>query len=128
MEALYHVWFSTKGRKPVLDGDIGEDAKRLLTEIAERTGIGLIEIEALADHVHLLVAVTGERTLPAVMHQLKGTSARFIFLKYPELKLDLRHNSLWQKGCGWRRVAASEVPGVRNYIRTQQDRDLRRDS
>ena len=38
MEVLYHVWFSIKGRKPVLDGEIGEDAKRLLTETAERTG------------------------------------------------------------------------------------------
>jgi putative transposase len=86
-----------------------------------------MEVEAIADHVHLLVEVTGAQTLSSIMHELKGATARAVFLKYPELKLDLAHNSLWQKGYGWRKVAHSEVPAVRSYIRTQRDRPLRRD-
>lgn len=125
MEALYHVWFSTKGRKQALDGDVGDDVKRLFVETAERTGIRLLEVEVAGDHAHLLVVVGETKTLPSVMHQLKGATARFIFLKYPELKLDLGHNSFWQKGYGRRRLAPSEVPAVRNYIRTQRDRPLR---
>ena len=78
VEGLYHVWFSTKGRKQALEGELGDDARRLLIETAQRTGIRLLEVEVLADHAHLLVAVTGSQTLPSVMHQLKGTSARYI--------------------------------------------------
>jgi putative transposase len=128
VEGLYHVWFSTKGRKPVLDGEIGVDAKRLLIEIARATRTELIEADAIADHVHLLVRLSGRQTLSSVMHRLKGTSTRHVFLRYPELKLDLGHNSLWQKGYGWRKIAAAEVPAVRNYIRTQVERPLRHDA
>ena len=125
MEALYHVWFSTKARKPVLEDEIGDEAKRLLIETAQRTGIRLLEVEVVTDHVHLLVAVTGAQTLPSVMHQLKGASARFIFLKYPDLKWDMGSDSFWQKGYGWRRITPAEVPVVGRYIRTQRDRPLR---
>jgi putative transposase len=79
----------------------------------------------VADHAHLLVALTGTQTLPSAMHQLKGASARFIFLKYPELKLDMGHDSFWQKGYGFRRLDPSEVSGVPRYIRTQGARPLR---
>jgi putative transposase len=125
MEGIYHVWFSTKGRKQALEGELGNDARRLLTEIAQRTGIRLLELQVTPDHVHLIVAVTGTQTLPLVMHQLKGASARFIFLKYPELKLDLGHDSFWQKGYGFRKVDPKEVAMVARYVRTQVIRPLR---
>ena len=126
MEGLYHVWFSTKGRKPALEGEVGEDIKRLLVEIAQRTRIQLLEAEVVVDHAHLLVAVTGNQKLPSIMHQLKGASARVLFLRYPELKVDMEHESFWQRGYGWRRIGVDEVSGVRAYIRTQRQRPLRR--
>jgi putative transposase len=125
VERICHVWFSTKGRKVALEGELGDDARQLLIETAQRTGIGLVEVEVTADHAHLLVALTGTQTLPSVMHQLKGASARSIFLKYPDLGVDLGHNSFWQKGYGWRKITAVEVPAVTHYIRTQGDRPLR---
>ena len=66
MEGTYHVWFSTKGRRAALDGDIGDEVKRLLIETARRTGIQLMETEAVADHVHLLVEVKGAQTLSSI--------------------------------------------------------------
>ncbi|MGB2710010.1 MAG: IS200/IS605 family transposase [Conexibacter sp.] len=128
MKALYHVWFSTKRRQWVLEGEIGDEAKRLFVATAERTRIDLMEVEAYGDHVHLLVAVAKGQTLPSVMHQLKGATARYIFLKYPDLKLDLGHSSFWQKGYGWRKIAESEVPTIRHYIRTQKERPPRRNA
>jgi putative transposase len=122
---LYHVWFSTKRRRQAFEGELGDDARRLLIETARRTGIRLLEVQVAGDHVHLLVGLFGAQTLPSVMHQLKGASARCIFLKYPELKLDLGDSSFWQRGYGWRRIEPAEAPGVREYIRTQRDRPLR---
>lgn len=127
MTDFYHVWISTKARKPVMEGEIGADIKRLLTETAERTSIRLLEVETVADHAHLLIEVTEEQTLPEIMHRLKGAGARQIFLMYPNLKLDMEHNSFWQKGYGRRKITPAETPTVRNYIRTQQHRPLRHD-
>jgi len=126
LEGLYHVWFSTKGRKEAVQGELGDDARGLLIETAQRAGIRLLELEVVADHAHLLVALAEGQTLPSVMHQLKGATARSIFLKYPELKSDLGHNSFWQKGYGFRRLSSGEVASVRRYMRTQAERPLRR--
>jgi putative transposase len=124
-ESFYHVWFSTKMRKIVLVDEIGAEIERLLKEVAARASIQLLEMETAVDHVHLLIRLRPEQTLSAAMHRLKGASARFIFLKYPELKLDMGHNSFWQKGYGFRRLDPSEVSGVRSYVRTQGMRVLR---
>jgi len=120
------VWFSTKRRKQALEGELGDDARRLLIETAQRARIRLLEVEMVVDHVHLLVALAETQTLPSVMHQLKGASARSIFLKHPELKFDMGHNSFWQRGYGFRRLSSAEVANVRRYVRTQAERPLRR--
>ena len=125
MEGFYHVWFSTKGRVEALEGELGDDVRQLLIEIAQRAGIQLLEAEMADDHVHLLVALSGAQTLSSAMHQLKGASARFLFLKYPELKADTGHSSFWQKGYGWRKIEPAEAAAVKHYIRTQQSRALR---
>jgi putative transposase len=99
----------------------------LLTEVAQRTGICLLEIEVAVDHVHMLVAVIGGQTLSSVMHQLKGASARLIFLKYPDLKMDLGRASFWQKGYGFRKVDPKQIAATRQYVKTQTSRPLRHD-
>jgi putative transposase len=112
-------------RKIALVGEIGADIERLLKEVAARASIQLLEMESAIDHVHLLIRLEPEQALSSAMHQLKGATARLIFLKYPDLKLDMGRNSFWQKGYGFRRLDPSEVSGVRRYIRTQGARALR---
>ncbi|MCJ7509620.1 MAG: IS200/IS605 family transposase [Dehalococcoidia bacterium] len=125
VEDLCHVWFSTKMRKIALVDEIGAEIRRLLREVATRTSIKLLEMETVADHVHLLMRLEPEQALSSAMHRLKGATSRYIFLKFPELKVDMGHNSFWQKGYGFRRLDPSEVPRVRRYMRSQEARALR---
>jgi putative transposase len=126
VEGFFHVWFSTKRRKPVLEEEFSAEVKELLRAIARRSSIDLTEVEAVVDHVHMLLELIGDQTLSSAMHQLKGASAREIFRRYPEMKFDMQSVSFWQKGYGWRRLRDDEVPGVRVYIQTQRARPLRR--
>jgi putative transposase len=121
----YHVWFSTKGRQPALEEEIGAFVADSMRQIATRTGIKLIEIEVAVDHVHVLLELDESRSLASAMHQLKGASAREVFQRFPELRFDMRSNSFWQKGYGARYVPPKEIVTVRRYIRTQLDRPLR---
>jgi REP element-mobilizing transposase RayT len=50
----FHVWFSTKGRKPVLVEGIRAAVIDRVRLVAARTGSRLIAVEAIEDHVHLL--------------------------------------------------------------------------
>ena len=123
---LYHVWFSTKGRKAALQGEIGSDVERLIADAASAAGIRVLELALVFDHCHMLIALSEGQSLAAVMHRLKGASSRCIRLKYPDLKLDMAYGSFWQKGYGFRPVPEDQTPRVRHYIRTQLNRPVRR--
>ena len=125
MQGLFHVWFSVKHRRDALWDEVRDYVKTSIRRSALRAGVELVEIEAISDHVHILVRLHREQTLASAIHRLKGASAREILLKYPELKLDIGHQSLWQRGYGWRRIDEAELFKVRNYIRTQELRPLR---
>jgi hypothetical protein len=61
----------------------------------------------------------------SVMHQLKGATARAVFLEFKELKLDMNSTSFWQRGYGFRGVPANQLRTVAHYIRTQDKRPIR---
>jgi REP-associated tyrosine transposase len=119
---LFHVWFATKRRKWILLGEVQEAAKRELEEIARDRGIRLLECEAIVDHVHLLLEVSDKGMLPRAMNDLKGISARHLFLAFPELKLDAQANHFWQEGYGAKLVPAGAIEPTKRYIQTQWER------
>jgi len=120
--AVYHVWFSTKNRKWLLLGDVDQKAKGVMREIAKERGVALLECEMMVDHAHLLVEAASGSELSWYVKLLKGRSAYEVFRAYPELKLDAGINSLWQDGFKSRLVPQAQVPIVRRYIRTQDER------
>jgi putative transposase len=120
--ALYHVWFSTKGRKWLLQGDVGEAAKELMVTVAGETGINLVECEMMVDHVHLLVAADDKAHLSRAMNLLKGATSRRLFQRFPDLKLDAGVNNFWQHRYAAKVVPKPAAASVGQYIRTQWDR------
>jgi putative transposase len=124
MNRLYHAVWSTKRRRPILVGDIGDCIGRSVREIATRCDIEILEFAMEYDHVHILLRIHAGQSLPSVMHQIKGASARVVFLEFPELKLDLGSASFWQKSYG-RWVPEDQIAVVSKYIRTQDDRPIR---
>ena len=118
----FHVWFATKRRKWLLQGDVLDAVRELLPEIAAEKRIKLVEFEAVVDHVHVLLVLDDSGELPNAMMNLKGISARRIFERFPELKLDAGTQSLWQAGYGSKLVNPGSVTRLRRYIRTQWDR------
>jgi len=119
---LYHVWFSTKRRKWLLQGDVNEAAKELTVAVAKEKGIALIECETMVDHVHLLVAAEDRAHLSSVMSLLKGATSRQLFRRFPDLKLDAGINNFWQHRYASKVVPEPAAASVGSYIRTQWDR------
>jgi putative transposase len=122
----YHVWFSTKYRQPALVDVIAETVETSFCEIASRASIDLMEVALEFDHVHLLLAIPEPIRIASAMHRLKGASAREVFLRYPQLRLDMGSNSFWQEGYGFRLVPEEQIEAVCRYIRTQSERPARR--
>ena len=118
----FHVWFATKYRRWLLQGEVLDAARESIAEIAREKHIDLIEYEAIVDHVHLLLRLEDKSLLPATMMNLKGVSARRLFQLFPELKLQAHTNNFWQAGYGSKIVPPSALRTMKSYIRTQWDR------
>jgi putative transposase len=122
---MFHVWFSTKGRKDVLHEEIRDLVLDEFLRISKDRAIHLLAMAATYDPVHLLLDLRPGQVLASAMHDLKGASARTVFSIFPELRLDMHSNSFWQKNYGSRLVPPGQVNAVRRYIQTQDLRPLR---
>jgi putative transposase len=119
---FYHVWFSPRGRKWLLQGDVEQTVKRLLPEVAQSKGIELLACETMVDHVHLLLRLNTGQSLSKAMNLLKGISARRVLQQFPELALDAHLKHFWQKRYGYKSVPPEAVPNVVRYIQSQWKR------
>ena len=119
---FYHVWFSTKYRRWLLQGEVAEKAKEMMELVASERGIALLECETMVDHAHLLIEAQSGVQLSWFMKLIKGRSAYEVFRAFPELKLDAHVNSFWQDSFNARLVSEEQIPIVRCYIRTQEER------
>ena len=119
---VYHVWFATKRRRWLLEGEVDDTVKELIKQTCAEHRIDLMECETAVDHVHVLLRVAERKELSRAMNYIKGMSSRRLFQQLPELKTDIGMNSFWQHRYGWKIVDDGAVPSVAGYIRTQKDR------
>ena len=119
---LYHVWFATKRRKWLLQGDVGEATKESIRAVAKEKSISLLECEVIVDHVHLLVSAEDRTRLSKAMNLLKGVTSRLILQRFPELRLDAGAGAFWQHRYAAKPIPEPAVATVGGYIRTQWDR------
>ena len=93
----YHIVWTTKYRKSIFIGEIESDIKNYLLETLKSLDMIPIAMEIMPDHVHLLVDCKPQLRLSDAIKILKGNTARWLFLKYPEAKKQLcntfRHHS-----------------------------------
>jgi REP element-mobilizing transposase RayT len=116
---FYHVWFSTKHRQPILEGDVRKAVIQWFSSVANEIHVKLDAAEAVDDHAHLLIGIQDWHSLGVVMQRLKGRSAREVLLQFPDLRDEGSDAAFWQKGYGSHFVAAGELPVIRKYVQDQ---------
>ncbi|MHB1664951.1 MAG: IS200/IS605 family transposase [bacterium] len=116
----YHIVFSTKYRKKVLNIEIENYMKDILQEIAKDKGfiIGTVEIGNL-DHVHLFVSAHPKISPSYIVKMIKGITARKIFLKYPEIKKQLWKGHLWNPSFYIETIGSISEDAIKKYIESQ---------
>ena len=53
----YHIVFAPKYRRQVIYGKIKADIGKIIRQLCEMKGVGIIEAEACPDHIHMLVSI-----------------------------------------------------------------------
>ncbi|MEX0785725.1 MAG: IS200/IS605 family transposase [Dehalococcoidia bacterium] len=116
------MWFATKHRKWLLEGDVEETVKALIGEVAIEKGIDVIEYETCIDHMHILLRATDRPGLSRAMNHLKGLSAKRLFEQMPDLRSAIGTDHFWQRRYGWKAVPEAAAAIIVEYIRTQDER------
>lgn len=111
---FYHFVWTTKDRLPLLTPHIEPHVYRFLHAEAKKEYSPLFVINGMPEHVHVLSAVRPAIAPSDFMHQLKGSSSRFISL---EFKMPFE----WQEGYGVFTVSEQDVPRVIRYIENQKE-------
>jgi putative transposase len=116
----YHIVWCVKDRHQVLVNHIENGLKEILYNIADENDFTISELEVNKDHVHLLVDCTPQQSIPNMIKSLKGTSARMMFKRFPELKNKLWGGNLWNPSYFVATVSENTEEQVREYIRNQK--------
>lgn len=116
-DTAYHLVWSPKYRKKILQGAIAERVREMFIEIAEQYDITIDEMEVSADHVHIFCSFPPRYSIAQVVTRFKSLSARAIFREYPQVKRQLWGGEFWEDGYFARTVGdkvTAEV--IRKYI------------
>jgi REP element-mobilizing transposase RayT len=112
---IYHLVFSTKERRPI----IRDVYQSRLYDYIGGTIRGLngicLEINGVADHVHLLAKLRPDKALSDVLRELKAHASGWMHDLFPELR-----DFSWQRGYGAFTVSHSSVEEVKRYIAGQK--------
>ena len=120
-ECKYHVIFIPKYRRKVIFGSFRVPVGQILRELCDQKGIGLLEGQAMNDHVHLCLSIPPKYSVAYTIGFLKGKSAVRI---HRELMQERRMAGLhfWATGY-WVSTVGRDEGAVRKYIREQEERD-----
>ena len=110
----YHLVFSTKYRKPVVDETIRERLYEYIGGIIRAKEGILLDIGGVADHIHILAGCSPKMAVADWVRDIKANSARWMN-ELPDRKTRFE----WQKGYGAFTVSASQLEVVRKYIQRQ---------
>jgi len=94
-QIAYHVVGCSKYRKPILSGEIAQELNPFLEGICHQNSWTILSKEIQPDHIHLFVTIPPAIAVASAVKILKGTTARKLFVKFPELKKQLWGGSLW---------------------------------
>ena len=82
----YHVVWCPKYRRKILTNGIDIRLNELLLEYAANISVGIVEVEIMPDHVHILIKVDPQFGIHRAVKSLKGYTSRVLRSEYPSLK------------------------------------------
>jgi len=90
---VYHIVFSTKGRRTYLRPQIRKRMCDYVRGIAAKKKANVLALNAVDDHMHICVALRPDANVSVFVRDLKGNSSKWASENIPELQ-----PFAWQSG------------------------------
>jgi putative transposase len=114
----YLVTWGTRGRKPVLRDRHMRALQDLIQSLCDERGHSLLEVAAAPDHVHVLFALRPSQSVATMVRELKGRCGPTLLDRFPELRVWLRGNLLWDERYTVETVSSTRLDAVQLRLRT----------
>jgi putative transposase len=113
---LVHIAFSTKNRADIITPEIEPDLFAYLSATLKNHESRHLAANGTANHVHLLVSLSKNVALSAVVGELKKGSSKWIKTKGAGFR-----DFGWQDGYGAFSIGQSNVAALKEYIARQKE-------
>ena len=118
----YHIVWCVKYRKKLFESTLAEEVKEHLARTSDDLNIRILAMEVMPDHIHLLVDCTPQIRPSDAIKVYKGNTARWLFMKHPELKQQLWGGHMWNPSYFVATVSDRSLEQVENYIKEQKSK------
>src|SRR3954464_8493494 len=110
---LYHIVYATKGRAPLISGELRADLHAYLGGTVRGLGGTALAVGGVDDHVHILAKLKPTIAVAEFIKQLKADSSKWASKRG-------RGPFAWQARYGAFTVSESQAGTVRAYIENQK--------
>ena len=115
------VVFAVQGRQNLIRPGRKEELHKYITGIITRQGHKLLAIHCMPDHTHILIGLKPGMALSDLVREIKTGSTNFI-----NENRWVTGRFAWQEGFGAFSYAHSQLTGVIQYIRNQEQHHARK--
>ena len=117
----YHIVWSTKYRRKVLNSKIEARLKEILIQVAKVKEFIIHEMEVgESDHIHLFISAHPKVSISYIVKMSKGISGRLLMKEFPEITKHLWNGELWNPSYYVETIGSVSEENIRRYIQRQE--------
>ena len=113
----YLVTWSTRGRRPVLKDRHLAVLGDMVAGLCEERGFSLLDTTAAQDHVHVLIGLRPAQSVASAVRELKGKTGMALMSRFPELRVWLGGNLMWDERYAVETVSPARLAKVQARLR-----------
>jgi putative transposase len=112
----YLVTWSTRGRRPVLKERHVDALKSLVRTTCEERDFELVDVVVGQDHVHALFGLRPAQSVASAVREMKGRTSVALMAQFPELRVWLRGNLVWDERYAVETVSPLRIEALRERL------------
>ena len=117
----YHIVWSTKYRRKVLNSKIETRLKEILIQVSKEKEFTIHEMEVgECDHIHLFISAHPKVSISYIVKMSKGISGRLLMKEFPEITKNLWNGELWNPYYYVETIGSVSEENIRRYIQRQE--------
>jgi putative transposase len=113
--------FGVKYRKKILIGDLDDDLKQIMFDIANDRDIIIKAMQTDVDHIHLMIDYPPTKSVLEIVNNFKSISTNRIYKKYKTFIKSYfwKENTLWSDGYFVCSIGEASPETIKKYIDNQ---------